>query len=94
MPNLVVAMALVSGVLNNHEAYQRWIRTTHARAQFVNTTLSMADMLKEDSVPAEILKSEKNIAMVHAAFGSYMSPFNVDDKERLVVSSFICQQIG
>ena len=55
----------VSGVLSNHDAYRRWVQTTHARSQYVNTTLNMADMLTDsqsgtmhrDVRPAEILKS-------------------------------------
>ena len=34
----------VSGVLSNHDAYQRWLRITHARSKFVNTTLNMSDI--------------------------------------------------
>ena len=38
----------VSGVLSNHKAYHRWVRTTHAHSQYVNTTLNMADMLTDN----------------------------------------------
>jgi hypothetical protein len=55
----------VSGLLTNYNSYQRWVRTTHARSQYVNATLNMADMLSDSSEgvkhrdvrPAEVLRS-------------------------------------
>jgi hypothetical protein len=35
----------LTGLVSNYDSYQRWVRTTHERAQFVDVTLSMADML-------------------------------------------------
>ena len=35
----------LTGLVSNYNSYQRWVRTTHERAQFVDVTLSMADML-------------------------------------------------
>ena len=33
----------VTGILRNQDAYQRWIRTTHVRTKYYQTTLAMAD---------------------------------------------------
>ena len=82
----------VSGVLSNHDAYQRWVRTTHARSQYVNTTLNMADMLTDrqsgtmhrDVRPAEILKSEKCVRKAKEAVESFIIPFIVDDQDKLI----------
>ena len=58
----------LTGLVNDYRSYQRWVRTAHERSQFVQATLSMADMLSEsDSVhnhkgmrPTEIKKNEKS----------------------------------
>ena len=39
----------LTGLVSNYNSYQRWVRTTHERAQFVDVTLSMADMLTESN---------------------------------------------
>ena len=85
----------VSGVLTNHDAYQRWVRTTHARSQYVNTTLSMADMLSgstegikhRDLRPAEVLKSEKLVCRTMEAVESFLNPFTVDSPDQLLILS-------
>ena len=82
----------VSGVLRNHDAYHRWVRTTHARSQYDNTTLNMADMLTDslsgtmhrDVRPAEILKSEKCVRKAKEAVESFINPFIVDDQDKLI----------
>ena len=35
----------LSGLVNDYKAYQRWVKTAHERAQFVEVMLSTADML-------------------------------------------------
>ena len=84
----------VTGVLTNQDAYQRWVRTTHARSQYVNTTFSMADMLTptdggkhRDARPAEILKSEKLVSKAQDAVRSFLNPFSSDCKENLLILS-------
>ncbi|XP_046346792.1 uncharacterized protein LOC124127441 [Haliotis rufescens] len=82
-----------SGVLTNHDAYQRWVRTTHARSQYVNATLNMADMLSDrigeskhhDVRPAEVLKSEKLVKRTQEAVESFLNPFTVDKKHQLLI---------
>ena len=32
----------ITGILTNHEAYHRWVRTTHARSEYVNSMLNLA----------------------------------------------------
>ena len=39
----------LTGLVSNYNSYQRWVRTTRERAQFVDVTLSMADMLTESN---------------------------------------------
>ena len=39
----------LSGLLSNYNAYQRWVRAAHERAQFVKGALAMVDMLAENS---------------------------------------------
>jgi len=85
----------VSGILTNYDAYQRWVRTTHARSQYVNTTLSIADMSSgstegtkhRDVRPAEVLKSEKLVSRTQEAVESFLNPFSVDNKDQLLILS-------
>ena len=82
----------MSGILSNQDAYQRWVRTTHARSQYVIATLNMADMLTDnqsgtmhrDVRPAEILKSEKCVKKAQEAVESFLNPFMVEDHDKLV----------
>ena len=37
----------LSGLVTDYKAYQRWVKTAHERAQFVEIMLSTADMLSE-----------------------------------------------
>ena len=37
----------LSGIMTNYQAYQRWIKNTHERSQFVDATFAMADMFSE-----------------------------------------------
>jgi hypothetical protein len=81
----------LSGILSNHEAYQRWVKTTHERTLYVDATFSMADMLSEstegakhrDLRPSEILRSEKSVLATCEAIKSFIDPFAVDDNDRL-----------
>ena len=82
----------ISGILTNYDAYQRLKRTTHARSQYVNATLSMADMLSgmtigtkhQDVRPAEVLKSEKLVVRVTEAVESFLNPFATESTEQLL----------
>lgn len=85
----------VTGLLTNYNAYQRWVRTTHARSQYADVTFQMAGLKKEDSsktkhrdlTDAEIRKSEKTVQQALAAFRCFTNPFDVEIKELLVVLS-------
>ena len=54
----------LTGIVNDYRAYQRWVKTTHERTQFVEVMLSIADMMSEsrdgrkhkDLRPAEVKK--------------------------------------
>ena len=37
----------LTGILTNFNAYQRWVKTTHERAQYVDVTYAKADMQSE-----------------------------------------------
>lgn len=85
----------VSGILTNYDAYQRWVRTTHARSQYVNATLSMADMLSGTAAetkhhelrPAEMLKSEKLVRKTIEAVESFLNPFELGSTDNLFILS-------
>ena len=78
-------------ILTNFNAYQRWVKTTHERAQYVDVTYSKADMQSEscggcqhkDLKHAEIQKSEMHVKKVMLAIQSFLNPFDVPDKENL-----------
>ena len=70
-------------MLTNQDAYQRWVRTTHAMSTYVNTTLNWVDMSSEkpeeikhrETMRTEVLKSEKAIKDAQEAVESYLNPF-------------------
>ena len=81
----------LTGLVNNYDAYQKWVRTTHERAHFVEATFSMVDMLSEsngnrkhkDLRPTEVTKSERRVQRTIDAISGFMNPFDVPDKEKL-----------
>ncbi len=81
----------LTGLVNNYNSYQRWVRTTHERAQFVDATFSLADMLSEsvgdrkhkDLRPAEVNKGEKKVRRAIEAVNSFINPFDVPIKNKL-----------
>ena len=83
----------ITGILTNQEAYQRWVRTTHTRSQFVNSMLNLADMQKSESHehrdlrPTEIVRSQRNTEKVIEAVQSFLNPFTVDTKDKLLILS-------
>ena len=88
------AGAGVSGVLSNHEAYQRWALSMHQRSLFVESTLGMAGMLSTSSAnehhavrPSQVLKSEKMVSDAMSAVRSFLSPFSEECRDRLVILS-------
>ena len=84
----------VSGLLSNYNTYQRWVRTTHEHSQFVNATLNsvgMGDttdgMKHRDLRPTEIKRSEKFVSKAEATIRSFTNPFDVRNKELLIIIS-------
>ena len=77
----------MTGLLTNQEAYQRWVRTTHARSQYANSMFNMADMQQSvscehrDLRPTEIARSQKNTSKALDAVQSFINPFTVDTDE-------------
>lgn len=77
--------ASVSGLLTNYQAYQRWVRTAHARSLYVDATLSLADMAdsgegtKHCSVrPTEMKKLELLVRNTTDAINNFLSPFDAE----------------
>ena len=35
----------LSGILTNHDSYQRWVQTAHERSEFISMTFNMEDIL-------------------------------------------------
>ena len=83
----------ITGILTNPEAYQRWVRTTHARSQYVNAMLNMADMQESgandhrDLSTSEIKKSEKYTSSTMEAIESFLNPFTIGNKDKLYILS-------
>ena len=83
----------ITGILTNQEAYQRWVRTTHARFRFVNSMLNIADMQQSESHehrdlrPTEITRSQMNTTKTIEAIRSFLNPFTVDIKDKLLILS-------
>ena len=81
----------LTGLLGNFGAYQRWVKTTHERAQFVDATFAIADMQTEspggrkhkDLRPAQILKSERMVQRTITAIDGFLNPFDVPDETKL-----------
>ena len=77
--------------MTDYKAYQRWVKTAHERAQFVEVMLSIADMLSEaregrkhkDLCPAEVKMGEKQDNKTVDAVKSFMNPFDVAEETRL-----------
>lgn len=82
-----------SGLYSQFGAYQKWCRTTSARAQFYEKTLEMVDLIGDPDIArsgrhrelekAEIVKSEQAVLRVIDAVKSFTNPFTIEDKERL-----------
>ena len=72
-----------AGLVTGYKAYQRWVKTAHEKAQFVEVMLSTAAMLSEarggrkhkDLRPAEVKKGEKLVNKTDDAVKSFLNPF-------------------
>ena len=87
----------LTGILNNQDAYQRWVKTARERAKFYQATLQMANMSvnskenqHKDTRSSEILKSEKFILQVIDTVEEYNNPFHMLDNEQLYCLSSGC----
>lgn len=87
----------LTGLLQNVEAYQRWIRTASERSKFYQSTLEMAGMVgDEDNTRqgrhrelgvSEIRRSESAVQRTSSAIDGWMNPFRIDTMDRLYVIS-------
>ena len=74
-------------------AYQRWCRTTSARAQYYEKMLEMCGLIDDTDCPkagkhrelerAEIQKSEEAVQRTITAILCFTNPFCISDKDRL-----------
>ena len=88
----------LSGLVTDYKAYQRWVKTVHERAQFVEVMLSTADMLSEarggrkhkDLRPAEEKKGEKLVNKTVDAVKSFLNPFDVPEVQTLLFVIWCC----
>ena len=82
-----------AGLYSQFGAYQRWCRTTSARAQLHQKTLEMTNLLDDPECPkagkhrelekAAIKKSEEAVQRVVSAVQNFCNPFTITDKDRL-----------
>jgi len=79
----------IIGFSRNYQAYHMWCITRHYRAQVVEATFGIADLLStEDSIhkdlrPSQIKSSEKSVNRMVEAFGSFTNTFEVENKTEL-----------
>ena len=87
------------GILNNQDAYQRWVKTASERTKFYQATLQMAGMETDNSKIntkhketrlADIKKSEKFVQQITESISDYGNPFEIEDKEKLYCLSSGC----
>ena len=86
----------LSGLATDYKAYQRWVKTAHERAQFVEVMLPTAEMLSEARCgrkhkvlqPVEVKKGEKLVNKTVDAVKSFLNPFHVSEETKLYCLSF------
>ena len=81
------------GIFNLFSAYEKWCRTTSARAQYFEKMLEMCDMIEDPDCPKSgrhreldssvIRKSEKAVQDTITAINNFTNPFKIADKEKL-----------
>ena len=92
------AGAGISGITQNHGAYQRWVKTTHQRSKYISAAYALAHMEghkgqsihHKDLRPAEIQKSEKAVQAAMDAINSFLNPFSLSDVDHLYNLSSGC----
>ena len=82
-----------AGLYDQFGAYQRWCRTTSARAKFYEKTLQMVGIITDPDSPrtgqhrelekAMIEKSETTVQNVITAIRNFTNPFRITDNEKL-----------
>ena len=83
----------LTGLLSNFSAYQRWVKTTHKRAQYVDVTRAKVGMESEshgrqqhkDLRQSEVKKSEKRVQKTKSVIQNFLNPFDVSDAIQAVL---------
>ena len=81
----------LTGITQNLSAYQRWIRTTHERCRYLESTYRQAGMSEgysnrehhRETYPAEVSRCEKDVQSCISALNSFMNPFTCEDRDNL-----------
>ena len=87
------------GILNNQDAYQRWVKTAQERVKYYQATLQMAGMgpdntktnnSHKETRPSEITKSAQFVMQVVETIQDYSNPFDIADETNLYCLSSGC----
>ena len=81
------------GIFENFAAYQRWIRTTSARAKLFERMFDVCGMNNDPECPAagkhrdldaaQVRKSERAVQNVMTAISHFTNPWRTPNKEKL-----------
>ena len=79
------------GLQTNYGAYQRWTRSASERANYLQATYSLADMVDDqyvgkehrDNRNAEKRRSERHVSKTVQAIESFNNPFVIPDKDKV-----------
>jgi hypothetical protein len=83
----------LTGIGSNYQAYQKWVRTTRERFQYLQVTLDIVCMSCGGEVDTEhhdlrpVARSEECVMHALAAVESLTNPFDISEHDRLVMLS-------
>ena len=84
----------VTGLQTNFSAYQRWVRTTHARSQYTSAAFELVGMENEchhdqhsDVRPLAIEKGLEHVEKVKEAILNFNNPCNMDKNDLVILPS-------
>ena len=84
------------GAMTNLKVYQKWMRTTHLRAELYEEALRMADLVSCSGEPHEhkdtrkttIMDQEEDVQRTLEVFTeAFMNPFAAPGKDLFIISS-------
>ena len=81
----------ISGLTQNHAAYQQWVRAMHEQCKYVDVMNKFTNMESHSSQykyqrelrPIEIKNDEETVSKTVEAVKSFVNPFTIEDKENL-----------